>query len=125
MSAATAHPDIWADVLNWLAIWWWLALIIGGTVLEWLGETFDVGLAALHRRSKRRHKRRLQLKQMELEIARAKAGIVPSSSLPKPGPCVHRNVTAVIGSDDAVKAWLCRSCDTQLPPDWAVREEDL
>jgi hypothetical protein len=42
----------------------------------------------------------------------------------KPGPCVHRNVTPVV-SDDHVVAWLCKTCDTELAADWAVRQEDL
>ena len=47
------------------------------------------------------------------------------AALPKPGPCVHRNVTSVVSKADEVVAWLCKSCDAKLPADWSVREEDL
>jgi hypothetical protein len=68
---------------------------------------------------------RVELKRLELKIAAAKAGAA-ASSLPKPGECVHRNVTAIVSSaDDELRGWLCRSCDQQLPPTWAVRAEDL
>jgi hypothetical protein len=125
MIAATAHTaSTGTDWVGTLLSYWWLALIFGGAALEWMGETFNVGLSALHRRSKVRHKRQMALKRMELEIAQAKAGIIPSS-LPTPGPCVHRNVIPVVAADESVTAWLCKSCDAQLPADWAVREEDL
>ena len=123
MSAATAHAGNGTDWFSTLLSYWWLALIFGGVALEWIGETLDVGLSALHRRSKLRHKRQMALKRVELQIAQAHAGIIPSS-LPTPGPCVHRNVVPVV-ADETVTAWLCRSCDAQLPADWAVREEDL
>jgi hypothetical protein len=49
----------------------------------------------------------------------------PEVPLPKPGPCVHRNVVAIIpANEDAPVGWLCR-CGEQLPADWAVRKEDL
>lgn len=122
MSAATAHAGTdWGSII---AAWWWVALIAGGAALEWIGEVFDVGLGALRRRSKLKHKRQMDLKRMELQIAQAKTGAV-SSPLPTPGPCVHRNVIPVVAADETVSAWLCRSCDAQLPADWAVREEDL
>lgn len=124
MSTAAAHPGILADLLAFWANWWWAILLFGGSALEWLGEAFDIGLTALGRRSKRKHKRRLELKRLELEIAQAKTGaVIPAAKVP--GECVHRNVAPVVGAEDKPVAWLCRSCDTQLPPDWAVREEDL
>jgi hypothetical protein len=118
--AATGGTD-WVTVL---ISYWWVWLIFGGAALEWIGETCNVGLSALHRRSKLRHKRQMALKRMELEIAQAKAGIIPSS-LPKPGPCVHRNVAPVISKAEELVGWLCRTCDEQLPANWAVRQEDL
>jgi hypothetical protein len=122
MSTATAHAGTdWGSII---AAWWWAALIFGGAILGWIGEACDAGLTALHRRSKRRHKRRMDLKRIDLQIAIAQvqAGMPPS--LPKPGPCVHRNVRPVIAADDELVGWLC-ACDAQLPADWAVREEDL
>lgn len=109
-------------VLNWSLehwyVWFWLAVF---GVFEGVRDFFLSIFQAIGGIGERKHQRRIE------EIrAGAPVVTVPSSSLPvKPGPCVHRNVTAVVGADDAVKAWLCRSCDTQLPPDWAVREEDL
>lgn len=121
-----SHPDIWNSILTWLAAWWWLALIFGGAALEWIADTFDAGISAMRRRAKLKHKRQMELRRIELEIEQAKAGtVVPIASAKKPGPCVHRHVTPVIAADETLTAWLCRGCDTQLPPDWAVREEDL
>ena len=122
MSAASAHGG--TDILTLLISYWWVLLLVGGAVLEWIGETFNMGLTALHRRSKLKHKRQMDLKRMELEIAQTKAGVVPSL-LPKPGPCVHRHVTPVISAAEELVGWLCKTCDTRLPADWAVREEDL
>lgn len=112
-----------ASVLQLLAAYWWLLLIFGGTILEFAAETFDVGLSALRKRAKARRRHQVQMKRLELQIARANAPVTAGATMP--GRCVHRNVRAVVGTDDEVKAWLCRSCDTQLPADWAVREEDL
>ena len=124
MTAATAHASTGADWVNVLVGYWWLILLFGGAALEWIGETFDVGLSALYRRAELKHQRQMDLKRVELEILQAKSGAVPSS-LPKPGPCVHRKVVPVVAADETVTAWLCKSCDGQLPADWAVREEDL
>ena len=123
MSAAT-HTSTAPDLVSLLLSYWWLALIFGGAALEFVGEVFDLGISGLKRRSKVRHKRRLELRRVDLQIAQAKAGGVPSSLRPKPGPCVHRSVRPVISADDELVGWLC-ACDTQLPADWAVREEDL
>jgi hypothetical protein len=124
MNAATAHAGTGTDWVSVLLSYWWLALIFGGAILEWIGETFDVGLAALYHRAELRHQRQMDLKRVELEILQARPGAA-SSSLPRPGPCVHRNVTPVIAAgEDKPCAWLCR-CGERLPADWAVREEDL
>lgn len=124
MSAATAHASTGTDWLGTLLSYWWLFLIFGGGILEWIGETFNVGLSAMYRRAELRHQRQMDIRRVELEITQARTGAVPSSAL-KPGPCVHRNVVPVVAADESVTAWLCRSCDKQLPADWAVREEDL
>ncbi|HEV2450747.1 MAG TPA: hypothetical protein VGS62_02330 [Streptosporangiaceae bacterium] len=108
-------------VLNWSLDHWyvffWLAIL---GVFEGVRDFFLGIFAAIVAIGERRHERRIE----EIRAA-APAPPVLSSSLPKPGPCVHRNVTAVISGGDEVVGWLCRSCDTQLPADWAVREEDL
>ena len=69
------------------------------------------------------HKRRVALAKAKAKAVSQPA--VPATAEKQPGPCVHRKVTPVIGGDDEVVAWLCKSCDTQLPYDWAVRAEDL
>jgi hypothetical protein len=56
---------------------------------------------------------------------RAPAPAGPSAPEKKPGPCVHRRVTRIMSVDDELVGWLCTNCDTRLPADWAVREEDL
>src|ERR1700733_11044786 len=127
MIAATAHTaSTGTEWLSGLLGYWWLALLFGGAALEWLGETFDVGLTALYRRAELRHRRQMDLKRVELEILQARSWAASASPPPsKPGPCVHRNVVQVRDHSDELVGWLCRGCDTQLPADWAVRQEDL
>jgi hypothetical protein len=100
-------------------IWW--VFIFGGGIFGWIGERFD----AMRRRGQRKRRHQIALKRLDLQIAQAKAQSLPLPAADvKPGKCVHRNVTQVM-SDDKVVAWLCKSCDAQLPADWAVRKEDL
>jgi hypothetical protein len=120
------HAAASTDWVSVLISYWWLVLIFGGAALEWIADTFDAGIGAMRRRAKLKHQQRMELKRIELEIEQAKAGtVVPIAAAKKPGPCVHRNVAPVVGADETVKAWLCKTCDQQLPADWAVREEDL
>lgn len=117
----TQHQDL-------ASYWWviWIAIMFGGSVLAFVGEQFDVGITALRRRARRKRQHQLKLRKLELEIARAKAANpVAAIAPPKPGPCVHRQVTPVVSVTDEVVAWLCKNCSTKLPADWAVREEDL
>lgn len=118
-----------------LAGYWWLLLIFGGAVLDFIAETLGVGIGAARARARRKRERleaerrhQLKLRQLELEIARAQAGqaATPAASQPRPGPCVHRDVKAVIGPypEEKLLAWLC-VCGEQLPPNHAVRAEDL
>ena len=122
MIAAAGHTAGGTDLVTVLLGYWWLWLCIGGVILVSVGESFNVGLAGLQRRSRLRHKRKLELKRLELKILREKNGT--PAPLPRPGQCVHRNVRPVISADDELVGWLCQ-CDTQLPPEWAVRAEDL
>lgn len=125
MSAASSSGT---SFLALLASYWWAFLLFGGAVLEWIGEQFDMGLTALRRASRLRHKRRLEVKRLELRIAQARSAPPAGAlSLPRPGPCVHRNVKQVRDIDGHLVAWLClkEGCDEQLPPDWAVAKEDL
>jgi hypothetical protein len=107
-------------LLNWLLHHWY--------VFFWLSifgffegvRDFFVGIAeSVAALGDRRHERRL-------ELARAAARELPEpAARPKPGRCVHRNVKQVRAADDELVGWLCASCDTQLPADWAVVQEDL
>lgn len=106
-------------VLNWLLAHWyvffWLAVFgVFEGVRDFFVETFNMITGV-------RHKRRMK----ELRLRAQITAPVPASPAVKPGPCVHRRVVPVIAPDETLAAWLCRSCDTQLPPDWAVRQEDL
>jgi len=133
---AVSSDDIWTFIeANW--IW---VLIFGGGIIDFLLETFDAGIGSIARAGRRRHRRRMERLRLQLKIEKARAATQVqlagdnssqfqagrSLTMPRPGRCVHRNVTAVVasGTDDVV-AWLCKTCDTKLPPDWAVREEDL
>lgn len=122
--ASTAAHGGGESILALLLSYWWVFLLFGGGILEWIAETFDVGVTALQRRAKRRHKERLQLRRLELEIAQAKAG-VSTALAPVPGPCRHRKAVPVRSEEGDIVAWLCRSCDTQLPADFSIYEEDL
>jgi hypothetical protein len=114
-------------VLNWsLDHWWvffWLAVF---GVFEGVRDFFLGIFHAVACIGERRHERRME--EIRLQVPTLPAGYVPPSAAlaapKKPGPCVHRNVRPVIGADETLVGWLC-TCDTQLPPDWAVREEDL
>ena len=108
-------------VLNWSLDHWWLIfwLSVFG-VFEGIRDFFSGIFEAIGGIGENRHRRRIE----EIRAA-APVVTVPSSPRgPKPGPCVHRSVRPVISADDELVGWLC-ACDTQLPADWAVREEDL
>ena len=117
------------DLLKFVGTnWWWLIWVVPsvlGSVAEWVGDQFGIGLAARRRKLKEKRKHELAMKKMDLELARAKQlPDVTEPGEPKPGECVHRRITPVIAGDEVV-AWLCKGCDTQLPATWAVRKEDL
>lgn len=114
----TARPDDLQVLLAFIGQWWWVLLIFGGAITAFLEGVRDFVLSPFIMIGEARH-------QHKLELARARAGTQLPSPV-RPGPCVHRNVVPVIAaSEDRVSGWLCRSCDAQLPADWAVREEDL
>lgn len=110
--------------LDWLGANWLLIL-----VLWWL---FGGGVTVAARRYvKGRRKHKLAVRELELKIARERNGVPAltrkeEKTLPKPGPCVHRNVKAVVSAfpEEKVVGWLCE-CSEQLPANWAVRQEDL
>ena len=127
--AALAKGGAGDDLVVFLAAnWWWLIWFAGGAI-DWVLETFDAGLGALARRSRRSHKRRMARLRLELQIAEAQGAApqprVTTAPAVAPGRCRHRNVVSVRDRADVIVAWLCRSCDTKLPADWAVCEEDL
>jgi hypothetical protein len=107
-------------VLNWSLehwyVWFWLAVF---GVFEGVRDFFLGIFAAMVSIGERRHERRIE----EIRAAQAPP-VVLSAATAKPGPCVHRNVRPVIAANDELVGWLC-ACDTQLPPSWAVRQEDL
>ena len=123
MAATTVHAadvSFWTIILDFILMnWWWLWIPVFG----WVGDQI---YNAVNSRREYRLKLAKEMRKTAVAQARAAMPAAPANvSRLKPGPCVHRNVTPVMsfGTDEPV-AWLCR-CGTQLPPDWAVREEDL
>ena len=100
----------------WWDEYWWVLILVwafGGSVWE----------SVVHWNRKRIRDRRKH--QLRLETIRATSARL-NPPVPVPGPCRHRKVVSVRDPvDDHVIAWLCKSCDTQLPADWAVYPEDL
>ena len=111
-------------VLDWAVQHWFLIFIL--SMLGVFEGVRDFFVGAWQEITGTRHKRRMKELRARERIARAsaKAGV---AALPKskPGPCVHRNVVPVVSKAEEVVAWLCRTCETRLPAEWAVREEDL
>lgn len=108
-------------VLNWLLNHWWVFfwLAIFG-VFEGVRDFF-IGIAeAVGGVFTLRHDRKV-----ELARAKAEGEPPPTAALPVPGPCRHRKAVPVRTSEGDVVAWLCRACDTKLPADFSIYEEDL
>ena len=118
---ALAKGGSGTSLLDWAIAYWWLILIFGGAILEWIGEIFGCGLSAIADALQVRHERRL-------ELARARsAPVADNPARPMPGRCVHRRVKQVRDMDGNLVAWLClkEGCEKQLPADWAIAQEDL
>lgn len=100
--------------------WWWLIFFVPGILAGFSEHVRDFFQGLIQNREEReelRHRRALELARAQSETAIAD---------PKPGECVHRSVKPVVDEiEDKVVAWLCTSCDTQLPATWAVRKKDL
>jgi hypothetical protein len=114
-------------VLNWSLNHWYVFfwLVVLG-VFESVRDFFLSAFEAIAGIGERKHQRRIE--EIRAGSPQPPPGwVAPSAAIAvkKPGPCVHRNVVPVVAADESVSAWLCKSCDTQLPADWAVREEDL
>jgi hypothetical protein len=109
-------------VFDWLLSHWFLIFIFG--VLGVFDDVRDFFVGIWNDVTGVRHKRRMKELRARERIARA-AARTEAAALPKPGPCVHRDVAAVVSKGDEVVAWPCKTCKDQLPADWAVREEDL
>ena len=112
-------------VLEWSLHHWFLFFILSALgVFEGIRDFFLGLFAAIASIGERRHERRME----EITARNRFPGfpLPPAAVSPKPGPCVHRNVAAIVpAGEDKPVGWLCRACDTQLPADWAVRQEDL
>jgi hypothetical protein len=109
-------------VVNWALEHWFLLFFL--SVLGVFEDVRDFFVGIWNDVTGVRHKRRMKELKAQERIARATRQ-AEVAALPKPGPCVHRNVTSVVSKADEVVAWLCKSCDAKLPADWSVREEDL
>lgn len=111
-------------LFDWLLAHWFLIFLLSALgVFEGVRDFFVGTWNAIAGAG---HKRRMKELRAQAELERVRAGAVRDlPATPKPGPCVHRNVVPVVSKAEEVVAWLCRSCDTRLPADWAVREEDL
>jgi hypothetical protein len=108
--------------LDWLLAHWFLIFLLSALGIFESIRDFLVG--AYKEITGTRHKRRMRELKAQERIARA-ARQSEAAVLPAPGPCVHRNVAAVVSRADEVVAWLCKTCDERLPANWAIREEDL
>jgi hypothetical protein len=108
-------------LLHWVLDYWFLFFLLGAlgvykSIRDFLVNTWNMIAGA-------RHSRRLEKLNAQATLERARAGA--DRTAPRPGPCAHRNVVPVISTADELVARLCRSCDTKLDANWAVREEDL
>jgi hypothetical protein len=121
------------SVLTFLAAYWWLWWLFGASIVAAIGAFFGGVRDYFLEIGERRHQRRLELIRARRDGQQA-IGAREDGSLAtvaprdlRAGPCRHRpkNVKAVIGADGLLKAWLCEACDTPLPANWAVLEEDL
>jgi hypothetical protein len=115
------------EFLNWCLVHWWVFFWLGVFgVFEGVRNFFTGIVTAIGSVGDRRHERRMSELELRARIEGRTAGGVPApASAVKPGPCVHRNVVPVVSKAEEVVAWLCRTCETRLPADWAIREEDL
>lgn len=105
-----------------------MLLLFGGAIFGFCSDVFHGATEALRRRSTSRHQRRLELRKLDLKIAKARAkeaALAGSLAAPAPGQCRHRKAVPVRDIEGAVVAWLCRSCEAQLPPDFSIYVEDL
>jgi hypothetical protein len=113
-------------VFNWLLAHWFLLFLLSAFgVFEGVRDFFTGIAQAVSLAGERRHKRRMKELRLRARIAEGAVLPRPAGQGSAPGPCVHRNVVPVVSAAEEVVAWLCRSCETRLPADWAVREEDL
>lgn len=124
MTVPLADAHAAQGLLQVVAGYWWLIVIFGGAVLDWIGEQFGMGMVALRRRRHERRSHELELKQLDLRIAQARAGQAAPGTA-GPGLCRHRKAVPVRTSAGDVVAWLCPSCDTKLPKEFSIYEEDL
>lgn len=111
-------------LLKFAAEYWWLIFIFGGIIGSLLEGVRDFILEALAIITGNRHHDQVTPPMTPRLQPPPPAAVAPPAEK-KPGPCVHRNVSPIVSVTDEVVGWLCKTCTKRLPPDWAVREEDL
>lgn len=119
--ASSSHQG--ASILDILLAYWWVFLLFGGAILEFFGNMISSIVGGMSAIVAGRHRRKVELRKLELKIKKASATAVAPS--PQPGLCRHRKAVPVRDNEGVVVSWLCRSCDAQLPPEFSIYEEDL
>ena len=109
-------------VLNWLLNHWWIGIWLAIFGVFGAVRDFFVSIAeAIGGAVAGRHERKLELAQASRPVTAPQ----DTQPAPVPGRCAHRRVKQVRDVNDELVAWLCMGCDTRLPADWAIAEEDL
>lgn len=114
-------------VLNWgLSHWWVLFFLSAFGFFDGVRNFLAGIIATVAALGERRHERRLEIERTRSAAhLTAAPAVIADQPLPA-APCRHRNVVSVRSTaDDSVVAWLCRGCDSKLPANFSVYEEDL
>jgi hypothetical protein len=106
-------------VLNWLLSHWFLIFLLSCFGVFRSVRYFFTDIAEAIGGGRHEHNTELAGTQAEAVTSPPAAGTLPAA------PCRHRNVVSVRDRTDKVVAWLCKGCDTSLPADFSVYEEDL
>lgn len=111
-----------ADAIIFIVILFW---VFGG--FTYVGTHYRGAKKSWRKWTAARRDHKLAMRRVELEIAQAKAERIspPAASATAPGLCRHRKAVPVRTTEGDVVAWLCTSCDTKLPREFSIYEEDL